>query len=72
MDRLFTLDAQFLFDAIVLAISMFVMFTFLSYLCLSRQESCLKQEDSMCWMIRRQRNVKKTKQLLTRKSTKRN
>ena len=32
MDRLFTLDAQFLFDAIVLAISMFVMFTFLSYL----------------------------------------
>ena len=32
MDRLFTLDAQFLFDAIVLAVSMFVMFTFLSYL----------------------------------------
>ena len=32
MDRLFTLDAQFLFDAVVLAISMFVMFTFLSYL----------------------------------------
>ncbi|WP_461812481.1 F0F1 ATP synthase subunit B [Faecalimonas sp.] len=32
MERLFTLDAQFLFDAIVLAISMLVMFTFLSYL----------------------------------------
>ena len=32
MERLFTLDAQFLFDAVVLAISMFVMFTFLSYL----------------------------------------
>ena len=32
MERLFTLDAQFLFDAVVLAISMLVMFTFLSYL----------------------------------------
>lgn len=32
MERLFTLDAQFLFDAVVLALSMFVMFTFLSYL----------------------------------------
>lgn len=32
MDRLFTLDAQFLFDSVVLAISMLVMFTFLSYL----------------------------------------
>ena len=32
MERLFTLDAQFLFDAVVLAVSMLVMFTFLSYL----------------------------------------
>jgi len=32
LERLFTLDAQFLFDAVVLAISMLVMFTFLSYL----------------------------------------
>lgn len=32
MERLFTLDAQFLFDAAVLALSMLVMFTFLSYL----------------------------------------
>ena len=32
MDRLFTLDAQFLFDAIVLALSMLVLFTALSYL----------------------------------------
>ena len=32
MDRLFTLDAQFLFDAIVLALSMLVLFTLLSYL----------------------------------------
>ena len=32
MERLFTLDAQFLFDAVVLALSMLVMFTFLSYL----------------------------------------
>lgn len=32
MERLFTLDAQFLFDACVLALSMLVLFTFLSYL----------------------------------------
>ena len=32
MDRLFTLDAQFLFDTIVLALSMLVLFTLLSYL----------------------------------------
>ena len=32
MDRLFTLDAQFLFDAVVLGLSMLVLFTILSYL----------------------------------------
>lgn len=32
MDRLFTLDAQFLFDAMVLGLSMLVLFTLLSYL----------------------------------------
>ena len=32
MERLFTLDAQFLFDAIVLALSMLVLFSLLSYL----------------------------------------
>ncbi len=32
MERLFTLDAQSLFDAIVLALSMLVLFTLLSYL----------------------------------------
>lgn len=32
MERLFTLDAQFLFDAVVLALSMLVLFTGLSYL----------------------------------------
>ncbi len=32
MDRLFTLDMQFLFDAVVLALSMLVLFTLLSYL----------------------------------------
>lgn len=32
MLRLFNLDAQLLFDAVVMALSMFVMFTFLSYL----------------------------------------
>ncbi len=31
-DRLFTLDAQFLFDAVVMALSMLVLFTLLSYL----------------------------------------
>jgi len=32
LERLFNLDAQLLFDACVMAVSMFVMFTFLSYL----------------------------------------
>ena len=32
MERLFTLDAQFLFDAVVLALSMLVLFTALSFL----------------------------------------
>lgn len=32
MDRLFTLDAQFLFDTVVLGLSMLVLFTLLSYL----------------------------------------
>lgn len=32
MERLFTLDAQFLFDAIVLAISMLLLFTLLSFI----------------------------------------
>ena len=32
MERLFTLDAQFLFDAVILALSMLVLFTALSYL----------------------------------------
>lgn len=32
MERLFNLDAQLLFDAALLAISMFVLFTFLSYM----------------------------------------
>ena len=32
MERLFNLDAQLLFDAAVMACSMFVLFTLLSYL----------------------------------------
>ena len=32
MERLFNLDAQLIFDACTLAISMFVLFTFLSYM----------------------------------------
>ena len=32
MERLFNLDAQLLFDACVMAVSMFIMFMLLSYL----------------------------------------
>ena len=43
MDRLFTLDAQFLFDAIVLALSMLVLFTLLSYLLFNPVRDMLKK-----------------------------
>lgn len=43
MERLFNLDAQLLFDAAILAISVFVMFTFLSYLLFNPVRDMLKK-----------------------------
>ena len=43
MERLFTLDAQFLFDAIVLALSMLVLFTLLSYILFNPVRDMLKK-----------------------------
>ena len=43
MERLFTLDAQFLFDAIVLALSMLVLFTLLSFLLFNPVRDMLKK-----------------------------
>ncbi|MCI8292219.1 MAG: F0F1 ATP synthase subunit B [Hespellia sp.] len=43
MERLFNLDPQLLFDASVLAISMFVLFTFLSYLLFNPVRSLLEK-----------------------------
>ena len=41
MDRLFTLDAQFLFDAVVLGLSMLLLFTILSDLLFNPVRSML-------------------------------
>lgn len=49
MERLFTLDAQFLFDAVVLAISMLVMFTFLSYLLFEPVRNLLEKRRQRVW-----------------------
>jgi F-type H+-transporting ATPase subunit b len=43
LERLFNLDPQLLFDASVLAISMFVLFTFLSYLLFNPVRSLLEK-----------------------------
>ncbi len=43
MDRLFTLDAQFLFDAVVLGLSMLLLFTILSYLLFDPVRSLLEK-----------------------------
>ena len=43
MDRLFTLDAQFLFDAVVLGLSMLLLFTILSYLLFNPVRSLLEK-----------------------------
>ena len=43
MERLFNLDPQLLFDAVILAISVFVMFTFLSYLLFNPVRDMLKK-----------------------------
>jgi F-type H+-transporting ATPase subunit b len=43
LDRLFTLDAQFLFDAVVLGLSMLLLFTILSYLLFNPVRSLLEK-----------------------------
>ena len=45
MERLFNLDPQLLFDAVILAISVFVMFTFLSYLLFNPVRAMLKKRE---------------------------
>lgn len=42
MERLFSLDAQLIYDAILLAIAILVMFTFLSYLLFNPARDFLK------------------------------
>ena len=43
MERLFSLDAQLIYDAILLAIAILVMFTFLSYLLFNPERDFLKK-----------------------------
>ena len=43
MERLFSLDAQLIYDAILLAIAILVMFTFLSYLLFNPARDFLKK-----------------------------
>ena len=62
MERLFTLDAQFLFDAIVLALSMLVLFTLLSYLLFNPVRDLLEKRKL------KRLNEKCLKQSLKRKS----
>lgn len=45
MERLFNLDPQLLFDAVVLAISVFVMFAFLSYFLFNPVRDVLKKRE---------------------------
>lgn len=45
MERLFNLDPQLLFDTVILAISVFVMFTFLSYLLFNPVRDMLKKRE---------------------------
>ncbi len=69
MDRLFTLDAQFLFDAVVLGLSMLLLFyRFFRIFCLIRSGVCLKSADSVFWMIRRLQSGKNRRQSHTKKS----
>ena len=64
MDRLFTLDAQFLFDAVVLGFYL----RFFRIFCLIRSGVCLKSADSVFWMIRRLQSGKNRRQSHTKKS----
>jgi len=45
LERLFNLDPQLLFDTVILAISVFVMFTFLSYLLFNPVRDMLKKRE---------------------------
>ena len=45
MERLFNLDPQLLHDAVLLAIAVFVMFTFLSYLLFNPARDFLKKRE---------------------------
>ena len=64
MERLFNLDAQLLFDACVMALSMLVMFTFLSYLLFKPVRKLL--------MNRSQQRMTGKRQPFTKKNTNRN
>lgn len=58
--RLFTLDAQFLFDTIVLALSMLVLFTALSYLLFNPVRDLLEKRKQRVW--EEQETAKREKQ----------
>lgn len=63
MERLFNLDPQLLFDAALLAISMFVLFTFLSYLLFDPVRKLL--EDRRQRIVDNQESAKKQRQEAT-------
>ena len=72
MERLFNLDAQLLFDACVMALSMLVMFTFLSYLLFKPVENFWRTESRELLMNRSQQRMTGKRQPFTKKNTNRN
>lgn len=60
MERLFTLDAQFLFDAVVLGLSMLFLFTILSYLLFNPVRELLEKRKQR--VLNDQETAKKEKQ----------
>lgn len=60
MERLFSLDAQFLFDAVVLALSMLVLFTLLSYLLFNPVRDLLEKRKER--VVNDQETAKREKQ----------
>ena len=68
MDRLFTLDAQFLFDAVVLGLSMLLLFTILSYLLFNPVRSLLEKRRQRVLDDRRLQSGKNRRQSHTKKS----
>lgn len=60
MERLFTLDAQFLFDAVVLGLSMLFLFTILSYLLFNPVRELLEKRKQR--VLHDQETAKKEKQ----------